>query len=164
MITTARERNECLRRIPVFPKDAAGRFVNPRTSTLSAFTLAEVLAALVFMAILIPVALEGLSIASRAGLVAARKSEAALVAERILNESILTTNWNSSVQNGSVRQGYRDFRYTLRNDPWDLDPNQTAMRLLSVEVTFDAQGQDHSVRMSTLVDSSAPLTPTTSQQ
>src|SRR5689334_12048936 len=128
------------------------------------FTLAEVLAALVFMAILIPVALEGLSIAGRAGEVAARKSEAALVAERILNESVLTTNWNSSVQNGTVRQGYRDFRYTLRSDPWDLDPNQTAMRLLSVEVTFDAQGQDHSVRMSTLVDSSTPLTPTTSQQ
>src|SRR5678815_5922911 len=151
MITTARERNECLRRIPVFPKDAAGHFVNPRTSTLSAFTLAEVLAALVFMAILIPVALEGLSIASRAGVVAARKSEAALVAERVLNENIVTTNWNTSVQNGTVRQGFRDFRWTLRNDPWDLDPNQNSMRLLSVEVTFSAQGRDHSVRMNTLV-------------
>ena len=42
-------------------------------ATDAGFTLAEVLAALVFMAILIPVALEGLSIASRAGEVAARK-------------------------------------------------------------------------------------------
>jgi type II secretory pathway pseudopilin PulG len=127
----------------------------------AAFTLAEVLAALVFMAILIPVALEGLSIASRAGEVAARKSEAALVAERVLNESVVTTHWSATVQNGTVRQGIRDFRWTLRNDPWDKDPNQTAIRLLSVEVIFPAQGRDYSVRMSTLVDSSTPLSQST---
>jgi type II secretory pathway pseudopilin PulG len=139
-----------------FPLRPAGRD--------SAFTLAEVLAALVFMAILIPVALEGLSIASRAGVIAARKSEAALVAERILNESIITTNWNATVQNGIVRQGIRDFRWTLRNDPWDKDPNQNAIRLLSVEVTFAAQGRDYSVLMSTLADGSTPLSqPTTPQ-
>ena len=108
------------------------------------------------MAILIPVALEGLHIASRAGEVAARKSEAALVAERILNENIVTTNWNTTVQNGTVRQGIRDLRWTLRNDPWDKDPNQSVMRLLSAEVTYTAQGRDYSVKMSTLVDSSTP--------
>ena len=134
------------------------------TNSCTAFTLAEVLAALVFMAILIPVALEGLSIASRAGEVAARKSEAALVAERILNENVITTNWNSTVQNGTVRQGIRDFRWTLRNDPWDKDPNQTAIRLLAVEVTFAAQGRDYVVRMNTLVDSSTPLSQSTTQQ
>src|SRR6266853_6025635 len=81
-----------------------------------AFTLAEVLAAMVFMAILIPVALEGLSIASRAGEVAARKSEAALVAEKVLNERIVTTNWSGTVQSGVVRQGLREFKWTLHND------------------------------------------------
>ena len=130
----------------------------------AAFTLAEVLAALVFMAILIPVALEGLNIASRAGEIAARKSEAALVAEKVLNETLITTNWNSTLQNGTARQGIRDFRWTLRNDPWDKDPNQTAIRLLAVEVTFAAQGRDYSVRMSTLVDSSTSLSQATSQQ
>jgi len=68
------------------------------------------------------------------------------------------------VQNGTVRQGIRDFRWTLRNDPWDKDPNQTAIRLLAVEVTFAAQGRDYVVRMNTLVDSSTPLTQTTAQQ
>src|SRR6266567_846947 len=61
----------------------------------AAFTLAEVLAALLFMAIVIPVALEGMHVASRAGSVAVRKREAARVAERILNESLVTTNWNN---------------------------------------------------------------------
>jgi len=50
----------------------------------SAFTLAEVLAALLFMAIVIPVAIEGMHIASLAGTVAARKGEAARVAQRLL--------------------------------------------------------------------------------
>ena len=138
-----------------------GAVGTPRTSTAfkrvtnkSAFTLAEVLASLVFMAILIPVALEALSIATRAGEVAARKGEAALVAERVLNENVATTNWNKSVQSGSVRQGVREFRWTLHNDPWNQDPNESAIRLLWVEVAFGAQGRDYSVRMSTLVDSS----------
>lgn len=135
-----------------------------RRSRGDGFTLAEVLAAMVFMAIVIPVALEGLSIASRAGEVAARKGEAALVAERILNECIVTTNWNQAVQNGSVRQGIRDFRWTLRNVPWNEDFTRTEMRLLSVEVTFTAQGRDYATRLSTLVDSSSALAQTNTFQ
>ena len=127
----------------------------------AAFTLAEVMAALVFMAILIPVALEGLSIASRAGEVAARKKQAAIVAERLLNETVVSTNWDKALQNGSLRQGHDEFRWTLRNDPWTQDPNQNAMRLLSVEVTFAVQGHDSLVRLSTLVDSSQPSSQTT---
>jgi prepilin-type N-terminal cleavage/methylation domain-containing protein len=126
------------------------------------FTLAEVLAALVFMAIVIPVALEALGIASRAGEVAARKGEAALVAERVLNENIVTTNWDKAVQNGTLRQGLSDFRWTLRSEPWTEDPNQNDLRLLSVEVLFGAQGHDYSVKLSTLVDSSSPLSQTNS--
>lgn len=127
----------------------------------AAFTLAEVMAALVFMAIVIPVAMEALSIASRAGEVAARKSEAALVAERLLTESIITTNWDRAVQNGLVRQGIRDFRWTLKTEPWNEDPNQSDLRLLTVEVTFAAQGQDYGVKLSTLVDSASPFTSNT---
>ncbi len=115
-----------------------------------AFTLAEVLAALVFMAIVIPVAIEALSIAGRAGEVAALKGEAALVAERVINESLVTTNWDQAVQNGQARQGLREFQWTLRSEPWNVDPNQNDLRLLSVEVKFQAQGRDYSVRLSTL--------------
>jgi type II secretory pathway pseudopilin PulG len=141
----------------------------------SAFTLAEVLAALLFMAIVIPVAVEGLHVASQAGEVARRKSEAARVAERILNESIATTNWNSS-QSGTVTEGIREFRWRLDTGTWNqADTNQpatttaqgqavsaqpvvtqaassqTPMNLLSVEVSYTVQDHDYSVRLSTLV-------------
>src|SRR2546427_13293536 len=124
MIDSVRGRARC--RINAAFRNAAfmRRRALPRTHPQAAFTLAEVMAALVFMAILIPVALEGLSIASRAGEVAARKSDAALVAEGILNERIVTTNWNSTLQSGVVRQGLRDFKWTLHNDPWNQDPTE----------------------------------------
>jgi competence protein ComGC len=151
------------RGVPTAPRTPViFKFVSRTTE--SAFTLAEVLAALVFMAILIPVALEALSIATRAGEVAARKGEAALVAERVLNENVATTNWNKSVQSGTVRQGVREFRWSLHNDPWNEDTTQSAMRQLSVEVIYTAQGHDYSVRMSTLVDSTPPGTQSTQVQ
>jgi hypothetical protein len=113
-----------------------------------------VLAALLFMAIVIPAALEGLHVASLAGTVAERKGEAARVAQRLLTESLVTTNWNQSGQGGSVVEGQRQFRWTMRNNPWTQDPNQNVIYLLSVEVFFTAQNRDYSVRMSTLVDTS----------
>ena len=53
----------------------------------SAFTLVEVLAALLFMAIVIPVAVDALHVASLAGEVAARKAVATRIADRVLNEN-----------------------------------------------------------------------------
>ena len=120
----------------------------------AAFTLAEVLAALLFMAIVIPAAVEGLHIASLAGTVAERKGEAARVARRLLTETLVTTNGNQSAQGGNVTEGQRQFRWTMKNDLWHQDPNQNVIRLLSVEVFFTAQNREYSVRMSTLMDSS----------
>jgi type II secretory pathway component PulJ len=125
-----------------------------RRRSAAGFTLAEVLAALMFMAIVIPVAIEGMSIASRAGTVAERKGEAARVAQRLLAEALVTTNWSQAVQSGTLTEGQREFRYTMRNDPWNQDPSQNVIRLFSVEVKFTAQNRDFSVNMSTLVDSS----------
>jgi Tfp pilus assembly protein PilV len=127
------------------------------TNNHSGFTLAEVLAALLFMAIVVPVAMEGLHIASLAGAVAQRKSEAARIAQKVINESLITTNWSQSLQSGTIAEGQRQFRWTLRSDPWNQDPAQTMLRQLSVEVFFTAQARDYSVKMSTLVDTSQLL-------
>ena len=125
-----------------------------RTNRIAGFTLAEVLAALLFMAIVVPVAMEGLHIASRAGAVAQRKGEAARIAQRVLIENLVNTNWNQSVQSGSTIEGQREFRWTLHSDPWTQDPSQNVMRQLTVDVKFTAQNRDYAVTMSTLVDGS----------
>lgn len=123
---------------------------------VSAFTLAEVLAALLFMAIVIPVAVEGLHIASLAGAVAARKGQAARIALQVLNDNVVNTNWTQTLQ-GTTTEDQRPFRWTLTSDPWIQDPGQSVIRQLSVEVIYNVRGHDYSVKMSTLVDSSLTL-------
>ena len=125
-----------------------------RRRSAAGFTLAEVLAALLFMAIVIPVAIEGMHVASRAGTVSERKGEAARVAQRLLAENLVTTNLNQGVQGGTLTEGQREFNWTLHSDPWNQDPNQNVIHQLTVEVKFKAQNQEYAVRMSTLVDSS----------
>lgn len=77
-------------------------------------------------------------------------------------ENIVTTNWDRAVQNGTTRQGLRDFKWTMRSEPWTLDGNLTQMHLLSVEVVFTTQGREYPVRMSTLVDSTSTFYQTNS--
>ncbi|MDR3377830.1 MAG: hypothetical protein P4M10_04040 [Verrucomicrobiae bacterium] len=128
---------------------------SPAGRTRAAFTLAEVLAALLFLAIVIPTAVEALHVASLAGEVAARKSEAARVADRVLNESLVTTNWTGGLQSGTVTEGILNFQWKLTSQNWPQD----SMELLTVEVTYSAQGKDYSVHLSTLANSQTAATP-----
>jgi hypothetical protein len=92
------------------------------------------------------VAVETLHVSSLAGEVAARKGAAARIADRILNQSLLTTNWSSGVQNGTISEGTLDFSWKLTAQSWPKD----SMQLLTAEVTYQAQGRDFSVKLSTL--------------
>ena len=134
----------------------------PTTSTFCAggarkrrqlgFTFAEVLAALVFMAIVIPVAMQGLQIANRAGAVAARKSTAVQLGDEKLNELILTDLWRNSTT-GDFGPSWPSYRWQLRNDVWTGDPYAgNTMRVLTMEVSYTVQNQRYVVRLSTLVN------------
>ena len=79
------------------------KFGTPATKRgAAAFTLAEVLAAMLFLALVIPAAVEALHVAGLAGEVAARKSAAARVADRVLNESLVLTNWTGGTHSGTI--------------------------------------------------------------
>ena len=124
-----------------------GTPINARRQGAAGFTLAEVLAAMLLLAIVVPAAIEGLHVASAAGTVATRKTEAARVAEQVLNENIVIGNWNQN-QSGTVVANGAEFHWTLRNEPWPTD----AMQLLTADVTFVAQDRSCLVRLSTLVN------------
>jgi type II secretory pathway pseudopilin PulG len=131
------------------------KFATPRTKAKdAAFTLAEVLAAMLFLAIVIPAAVEAMHVASLAGTVATRKGAAARVADRILNESMVLTNWSTGTQQGTVTEGAQEFRWTITRENWPED----AMQLLTAEVKFTAQGRDFAVKLSTLAEAQTALT------
>src|SRR5262245_17423645 len=121
-----------------------------KRSRTAAFTLAEVLAALLFMAIVIPVTVEALHVAAMSGEVSARRTEAYRVADSVLNEAIVTTNWMSSTLSGNTFENSHEFHWTLNNEAWQQD---STMQLLIAEVKFSAGGQEHVVRLKTLAPS-----------
>ena len=84
-----------------------------------AFTLAEVLAAMMFMAIVIPVAMQGLRIASLAGEVGQRKIVAARIGNKIMNELKVTGQLQNSSQSGVVTEGGLPYKWSVRNQRLD---------------------------------------------
>jgi type II secretory pathway pseudopilin PulG len=112
------------------------------------FTLVETMAALVFMAIVIPATVEALRVAAGAGEIAVRKGEAAHIADRVLNQSLVMTNWSTGAQSGTAQEGSDDFHWTLKSQNWPQD----TMELLTADVTFNTQGHEYSVELSTLAN------------
>jgi hypothetical protein len=103
-----------------------------------------------FLAIVIPVAVQGLRVANQAGQVGERKLVAARIGDRVLNELVATGQWRKSVQSGIAQEGLREYRWSVRLEPW----NQTALRLMTVQVFFPVQGREYDVQLSTIVDTS----------
>lgn len=128
--------------------------------TRAGFTLAEVLAALAFMAIVIPVAVQGIAVASRAGQVAARKADAARIGDRVLNELEVSGQLLSGVQNGVIQEGERAFRWSMQTQSW-LEGN---LNQVTVSVAFEVQGHAYDVQLATLIDPNATTTGTESGQ
>jgi len=119
----------------------------------------EVLAAMLVMAIVIPVAMEGMSIASRAGIAGVRKATAMRVAERVLNEQFVTGQLIQNTASGSVVEGDTTYPWSLDSVTWPQD----AMTQITVTVTFTVQGTDYHVSVSTLFDpTTIGITSTTS--
>jgi len=104
---------------------------------------------MLFMAIVIPVAVEAYRVASLAGEVSVRKSEATRVADRVLNETIVMTNWLQSALSGTVIENGLEYRWNIKNENWPVD---SVMRLLIAEVEFNAGGRPYNVRLNTLAN------------
>ncbi|MCX6952769.1 MAG: type II secretion system protein [Verrucomicrobia bacterium] len=126
-----------------------------------AFTLAEVLAALLFMAILVPVTMQGVSVASRAGTHSQRKATAMRIAERVLDEQIVMGQIGTAVPYGSIVEGDLSYPWTLKSDPWAED-TAISLNVVTVRVEYTVQGSTYDVAVSTLYDPLAVTTITTS--
>ena len=121
-----------------------------RTCSRAGFTFAEVLAALVFMAIVIPVALQGISVANRAGVGAERKEIAMQLAANMLNQLSVSNLWQTAQASGTFEQDYPGYTWSMQQQAWP----DGAMQQLTLEVIYPLQGREFAVELSTLVDDS----------
>jgi type II secretory pathway pseudopilin PulG len=111
----------------------------------------EVLAALLMMSIVVPVTMQAVAVASRAGLMGQRKAAAMRVADRVLNEMVVTGDALSSSTTGSIAEGDAVYVYTLSSESWSEDP----LTVVTVAVQFMVQGETYAVSASTLIDPNA---------
>lgn len=112
------------------------------------FTLAEMLAAMVFLAIVIPVTLKGIMIANHASLAAERKLNAAQLGENLLNELIITEQWKYNPTQGRFNGQWENYEWELLRENWVEDQ----MQLVTVIVTYPVQQNIYNVKISTLLD------------
>ncbi|MBN1903321.1 type II secretion system protein [Candidatus Sumerlaeota bacterium] len=116
------------------------------------FTFVEILAAMLFMAIIIPVVIHGMTIANRAGIAAERKRLAAEMADRKLTEILLEESWRDGDQEGTFEEtdenggSYSLYRWSLETNAWEED----AMRLVTTHVFYKVQDREYSVSLSAL--------------
>jgi hypothetical protein len=104
---------------------------------------------MLFMAVVIPVALEGLRTASLAGEVAQRKMIAARIANEKLNELKVMGQLQNASQSGVVQEDGLTYRWSVKNEMWTGD-TLVQMTMPTLTVTFTAQNKTYDVRLSTL--------------
>ena len=102
------------------------------------------------MAIVIPVVLQGISIANRAGVGAERKEIAVQLAANMLNQLSISNFWQTAQTSGTFEQDYPGYAWSMQQQAWP----DGAMQQLTLEVTYPLQGRIFAVELSTLVDDS----------
>jgi prepilin-type N-terminal cleavage/methylation domain-containing protein len=136
------------------------RYLRPlaRNRTQAGFTLVEVLAALLFMALVIPVAVDGLRVASRASVVGQRKAIAARIAQRVINEQVVAAQGTGAALSGTTRENNVDYAWLVKLDVWAQAQVQNMlfqvqpMQLVTVQVNYPVQGQMYNLRLCTLMN------------
>lgn len=118
----------------------------------SAFTFVEVLAALLFLAMVVPAIVGALSVANRASEMAERGALAGELAQNKMSELLTDNAWQSPpFSSGDFAGAYPGYRWEMSSETWTADPVNTEMITLHVDVHYMVQGGDHTVRLSTLV-------------
>ncbi len=134
------------------------------TRTAGGFTFVEILAALMFLAILVPAVVGGLSLSNRLSVFSERSAVANELAENKMNEMLLDDAWASSgATRGDFGAEWPGYRWEMNQTGWKGDTSNP-MTELSMEVFFPVQGKEHNVRLATLVTGSETLQPETATQ
>jgi Tfp pilus assembly protein FimT len=117
------------------------------TGNRKAFTLLEVLASFVLMAIIIPVAMKGVSLGTRLTSKSKQQVEAASLARTKLAEILACEEWKNGNSSGDFGKEWPDYRWSMEINSWI----QASLSQLDLQVFWFAQGREQSITLTTLV-------------
>jgi len=125
----------------------------PRNNAIQAprrsggFTFIELLATVVLIAIIMPVAMGSIGLCTRLGGQSRRQIEAASLAQTKLTELRVTGDWENGDQRGDFEADWSDYQWQATVTNW----TDATMRQLDVTVSWLSQGHERSVTLSTLI-------------
>lgn len=129
---------------------SAPSFRNLPSAVRNGFTLVEVLAALLLIAIVLPAVLRGISTATGMATVTRMRTEAAGLAQAKLGELIATGDWQTGNLSGTFGTDWPDFHWDASTNNWTGDNSGTVLTQVDVRVMYLVRGREESVSVSTL--------------
>ncbi len=114
---------------------------------LGGFTFIELLATVVFLGIIMPVAMQSIGLCARLGGQSRKQIEAASLARTKLTEMTCSGDWSSGQKSGDFGTDWPGYRWTATVSSW----TDSVVSQLDVTVTWQSQGRERSVTASTLV-------------
>ena len=117
----------------------------------SGFTFIELLATIVLIGIIMPVAMRSIGLCTRLGGYSRRQIEAATLARTKLTELTVSQDWKTGAKNGNFGSDWPGYRWDATVSNW----TDSVVSQLDLTVSWQSQGQQRSLMLSTLVYSEA---------
>ena len=111
------------------------------------FTLVELLATFVLVAIILPVAMKGISLATTMASLSKQRIEAGTLAETKLAELLATGEWQNGDLSGDFSPDWPNYRWSAEVQEW----GEATLRQLDVRVEWESRGMERYVQLTTLV-------------
>jgi prepilin-type N-terminal cleavage/methylation domain-containing protein len=109
------------------------------------FTLAEVLATMVLIGIVVPVVMQGISMALMASSHARYMAQAAALGEAKLSELVVSGQWTLAAGNGDFSPDWPQYRWTSRALARDFGANE-----MTLDITWTERGLEQKLSLSTI--------------
>ena len=118
-----------------------------RYDRFGGFTFIELLATIVLIGIIMPVAMRSIGLCTRLGGQSRRQIEAASLARTKLTELTSSQDWQTSEKRGDFGSDWPGYQWTAAVSNW----TDSVVSQLDLTVTWQSQGQQRSLTLSTLV-------------
>jgi prepilin-type N-terminal cleavage/methylation domain-containing protein len=111
------------------------------------FTFIELLATVVLIGLIMPVAMRSIGLCTRMGGLSRKQVEAASLAKMKLTDLTVTGDWENGNQKGDFGTDWPGYQWSALVTNW----TDTSVRQLDLTVTWQSAGSQRKVTLSTLV-------------
>ncbi len=111
------------------------------------FTFIELLATVVLIAIIMPVAMRSIGLCTRLGGLSRRQIEAASLAKAKMTELLVSGDWENGNQHGSFDEDWPGYEWKATVTNW----TDSTVRQVDLTVLWESMGLQRTVTLSTLV-------------